>query len=121
MKKKLTKERTLELCLELWTWLRDNPMGRRKEGWPGWTKHQAYLNCFACEYAHQQDCDVFVCRLCPLLSLWTKKKEINNYPCEYSSTSPYKKWRNAGSDKMRAKQAGKIVDFCRKELSREDV
>ena len=120
MNEKLTKKRALELCLELWTWLRDSPM-REKEEWPGWTKHQAYLACFACEYVYKNNEDVLECSLCPLLSLWTKSKKINNYLCEYSSSSPYRKWKNAVSDKMRAKQAGKIADFCRKELSKEDV
>ena len=125
MNEKLTKKRVLELCLDLWTWLRDNPM-KRKSLWPGWEEHQAYLNCFACEYVQQQQQErrLLECSLCPLLSLWTKsknKEDVDDYPCSKSYTSPYEKWLNTDSARMRAKYAGKIVDFCRKELEREHV
>ena len=51
--KRLTLKRSLELCKELWTWLRDNPDVTSKYDWPKWYRYNEVKDaCFACEYAH---------------------------------------------------------------------
>ncbi|KKM86363.1 hypothetical protein LCGC14_1279870 [marine sediment metagenome] len=45
---KLTKKKALEIAIELWTWIVDNP-GKKKEDWPKWE-----------EYGDMRDC----CSLC---------------------------------------------------------
>ena len=109
---KLTKKRVLELTLELWQWLYDNP-NKRKENWPGWEgnggSYYSETKCFACSYTFAQK-DGDGCNLCPLLPLWPDG-------CTASSQSPYMQWVMAKSRKDRKKYTKEIVDFCKKELA----
>ena len=117
--KRLTLKRSLELCKELWSWLRDNPNVTSKYDWPKWYRYNEVKDaCFACEYAqleykkqHKKDRDLIitVCGNCPLKGLWGNKCTKNS--------SPYNKWYYAVTDKVRQKNADRIVDFCDKELN----
>lgn len=118
--KKLTLKRSLELCLELWSWLRDNSNVTNKLDWPKWYRYnEVYSRCFACEYDileyekhHRKDpsLDDVACSFCPLRDLW-------DTDCTKDS-SPYNKWCNAKTDGVRKKHAGIIADFCDKELNK---
>ena len=47
---KLTKKKTLEIAIELWEWIVDNP-GSFKHEWPGWKKYgRMGSSCPFCEY-----------------------------------------------------------------------
>jgi len=47
---RLTKEKAVELSIELWTWLAET--GKMKCEWPGWGKYTDIVcHCFLCEYA----------------------------------------------------------------------
>lgn len=118
--KKLTLKRSLELCLELWSWLRDNPNVTNKLDWPKWYRYNTVENkCFACEYdlleyEKQNSLDnnfyITVCSFCPLKGLWGNDCTRNS--------SPYAMWCNAKTDGNRKKHAGIIADFCDKELNK---
>ena len=61
---KLTKKKALEIVIELWTWIVDNP-SNYKHRWPGWEKYgDMKSNCPFCEYDRthrlEEKCD------CPL-------------------------------------------------------
>ena len=117
--KKLTKKRSIELCLEMWTWLSKNP-GSKKIGWPGMIKandEYGYIDseCFACEYTRQYILTRQVemsCKKCPLIKLWGKYK--GNTPCIDSEVSPYYHW--VYSKYKDTKSAKKIASYCRKLL-----
>lgn len=118
--KRLTLKRSLELCLELWSWLRDHPDMTAKLEWPKWNRYGSVFNmCFACEYdileyekQKRKGFHIMACSVCPLKGLW-------GTDCTRDS-SPYNKWCNAKTDKSRQKNAGIIVDFCDKELKKLD-
>lgn len=86
---KLTKRKALQLCLELWWWIKDNP-GYEKRDWPKW-KEYGYMkdDCPACEYEKRQP-KLFVgleatCYSCPI---W---KPTSPNQCT-GLTSPYTLW-----------------------------
>ena len=110
--KRLTLKRSLELCMKLWTWLRDNPE-KAKHDWPGWSRFGDVDNdCFACEYDRiKTKFGETSCNHCPLRSLWGSKS------CVHPS-SPYSKWDWALDTKIRKSNAKKIADFCKKELDK---
>ena len=117
--KRLTLKRSLELCKELWTWLRDNPDVTSKTGWTKWYRYSEVENsCFACEYDlleyekqfRKNKCfSIKACSYCPLKGLWGDDCTKNS--------SPYNRWCNVTTDKCRQKYAGIIADFCDKELN----
>ena len=113
--KKLTKKRSIELCLELWTWLAENP-GNRKRDWPEWNKYgDADSYCFACEYVRQHRSILqteWSCKKCPLIALWGEHK--GNDPCTQNEESPYYLWVESGCGDT--KSAKKIATYCRKLL-----
>ena len=102
--KKLTKEQSLMLCIELWDWLAMNPE-KGKEDWfsiEEWKKGPVLHNCFACEYAFlQREKKIMaqarrehpaivptVCFYCPLKGRWGR-----DYCTSYNST--YDAWEMA--------------------------
>lgn len=115
---KLTFKKSLELCKELWTWLRDNPNVVTKQSWPKWEKYTKVYNfCFACEYdmleyekQFKKGYTYSVCHFCTLKDLWGTNCTKKN--------SPFARWANAVTDKTRQKNADIIVDFCDKELEK---
>ena len=64
----MTKIEAIELCLELWTWLKENP-GKKKSDWPRF-KEIALMraNCPACQYAYQirPTTEEIACKYCPV-------------------------------------------------------
>jgi hypothetical protein len=77
----MTRIESIQMCLDLWTWLRDNP-GKSKMKWPGWNKKGSdlFLGCPACAFARKEraagtkpnnafpDGSVVLCYYCPV---WT--------------------------------------------------
>jgi hypothetical protein len=54
---KLTKERALRICRELWIWMfeKEKVSDTDKKLWPGWKRHGKMLyECPVCEYHSQQ-------------------------------------------------------------------
>ena len=50
---RLTRKKTIELCIELWTYLART--GKKKEAWPKWKKYgNASCDCWFCEYDRQR-------------------------------------------------------------------
>ena len=81
---KLTKKKALEIAIELWGWIVDNP-GKFKNAWPGWEKHgEMRCDCPLCEYA---DLAHSGCKRCPL--------KWGEYGCEENPISQYMKWHDA--------------------------
>ena len=113
--KRLSLKRSLELCKELWSWLRDNP-NEGKLNWPKWGKYTNVENhCFACEFDFLQNkkndyANFVTCHFCPLKGLWDDD-------CTKSG-SPYMEWCDTNEVKIKQKNAGIIADFCDKELKR---
>ena len=113
--KKITLRQTYKLCSELWTWLGNNPTQEKIE-WSGWNRFLVNRNniyiknlCFACEYDLQKGSIFTQCFNCPLIELWGDD-------CVQSYKSPYRKWTEAKSTKVKRRNAFKIADFCDKKL-----
>ena len=89
---KLTKKKSLELSIELWTWMFEN-IGKNKIEWPRWSEFigieggDIEAECFLCEYDLMQsvkyDFTKDMCRYCPL------KKEF--VYCD--NLSPFRIWK----------------------------
>lgn len=89
---KLTRKKTIKLCIELWTWLAKT--GEEKESWPDWRNYGEKIenDCWFCHYQVQQN-DKYtttpwsnkddLCRYCPLTSIGTGCQEVD---------SPFQKW-----------------------------
>ena len=113
----LTRKRAIELCLEMWRWLEDNPEKDKKD-WllnNGYTLFEVDCNCFICEYVEQ--IKYGDCFKCPLKFLWRNH-------C-MSLESPYRKWSDAFyNTEDRIKYAKQIADYCEsllKEWEDEDL
>ncbi len=100
---KLTREKAIELCIEVWTWCAET--GKQKSEYP-YTKEQLkYIedeyddypesHCWFCEYCRQHKDNG--CRGCPLVSGASSKCECENMA--------YKKWENAETPRTRKKYA----------------
>jgi len=67
----LTKEKTIQLHRELWSWMAKTG-SHRKDQWPGWKEHgidphDITMCCPCCEYALQQGGGLGTgCKKCPL-------------------------------------------------------
>lgn len=125
---KLTRKQAIQKCRNHWQWLAEHPEQPKSNY--GLLENGVLHDCYACEYSsrmpeqYSPNCDK-----CFLLFLWcgynvkTKNKTIINkykksepyhyHSCEFSSASPYKKWKtNCGSLAVRKKAALKIVEAC---------
>jgi hypothetical protein len=50
---RLTRAKSIELCIELWTWLAET--GKKKEDWPEWERYGIICcDCWFCEYDVQR-------------------------------------------------------------------
>ena len=59
---RLTRKKSIELCIELWTWCAKT--GKAKWEWPEWKKYRAIRNsCWFCEYTSDKKGR---CQTCPL-------------------------------------------------------
>ncbi len=101
---KLTKKKALEICAELWGWLKDTP-SKEKYDWPRWTENGGDIlfmsnRCPLCEYTNGD------CKECPLVSFLSY--------C--TSGGIYTKWCRAESLKTRKKYAKMIKDECLRRL-----
>ena len=109
IKYRLTKKKAIEITIELWKWLEENPkLG--KSAWPKWKKYGIMaFNCPCCEYTEGKtdkkysymDCEKF----CPLIEIWPYEKTPEYVPCE-DPKSPYSKWDD--NDTSKAKYAREL-------------
>ncbi|KKL51267.1 hypothetical protein LCGC14_2297160 [marine sediment metagenome] len=92
---RLTKEKAIELTLELWRFLAET--GKQKEEWTGWWKYgKVDMHCFLCEYTKSS-----VCLECPYFQEFGM--------CAHKGM-PYFKWRGVVTPKARKKYAQQIVE-----------
>ncbi len=105
---KLTRNKAIELCIELWTWLAET--GKRKKDWPGWEKYGSAMSaCWFCEYDDQ------------MLALYKRK---GRHACGYCPLKTsgvgkcgdtfFEKWNVAGTPKDRKKYAKLFLEQIRK-------
>jgi hypothetical protein len=123
---RLTKEKALEMCVELWSWLAENPT-KEKSDWPGWEgkKKEGYWNgCPCCEWMTRNYPDW----------KWAGPREweercIDSCPikwpggfCESNSDTPWERWieledpRNAQEIRDRKKAALDLVKLAKRSL-----
>lgn len=126
----ITKKEAIELTIELWSWLRDNP-GKRKKDWPKWDTGQRVVHsrapqaegyyfryeripygCFLClVFKNGNDC----LSKCPLRLKHCKCEEDNH---------PYTAWWNFDPDveflACREAAADAIVLLCEQALEMVD-
>ena len=101
---KLTRKKSIELCIELWTWLAET--GKRKSDWPGWKKYKSLTKgiedavwCWFCLYNNrkqrkeQWDAD---CRSCPY---------FKQYNFCSNREQPFADWFDAKTPRTRKKYA----------------
>jgi hypothetical protein len=87
---RLTRAKSIELCIELWTWLAET--GKGKEDWPEWEKYgDIEQNCWFCEYDTQRlsinledDISDDCCKRCPLGGEFNKCLDMYYYQWYYS-------------------------------------
>ena len=86
---RLTKRRVLELCLELWTWLAENPRKAKYE-WPGWNRvGKMVADCPCCEWVKRAS---LTCWACPLRDYWPADGPVATQHCLHPS-SPFRRWQ----------------------------
>ncbi len=62
---RLTKKKSMEICIELWTYLAET--GNEKKDWPGWERYgKMDAGCPLCHYAYQHQPEEEVRCNCPL-------------------------------------------------------
>lgn len=97
---RLTRKKSIELCILLWTWLAET--GKKKYDWPEWVNYGEIKNeCWFCEYCKYRDNaskgPYLGCKRCPLV----KSLGVN---C-FDNDSFYDKWENAETPRARKKYA----------------
>lgn len=90
---RLTRKKTIELCIELWEWCAKT--GKHKTDWPEWEKYEdADNSCWFCEYTNKWDRG---CKHCPLV------KKLG-FGCGAEECF-YGKWEDARTPRTRKKYA----------------
>ena len=91
----LTKEKAIELSIELWEWLAETG-SEYKRDWPEWEKYgKVDVNCFLCAYVRLTGCGA-----CPY-------DEIFGW-CD-TNDAPYHRWYNVKTIEDRKKYAKKFL------------
>lgn len=115
MTENLTKQKTLDICAELWDWLAEDS-SRKKEAWPGWEEYGKFdCNCPCCEYDEQNfkpqrgndQCEDD----CILIIAWP-------YGC-MEENSPFWRWDCYGHEPHLAKQIADFARLASKQLEKE--
>ena len=86
---KLTKEKALRICRELWMWMYriEAYSDEQKKLWPGWKRYgHMKHSCPCCEYHKRQK----TCHSCLLIDLWPRDGYYGRGFCEIYSKSPYR-------------------------------
>jgi len=110
---RLTKEKALRICRELWIWLYNNPK-EEKDAWPGWSKYGWMVcDCPCCEYLARRGSSKLHCSVngafsCPLNMLWPRG-------CARKG-APYQKWFSCRSIKTKIKSCIEIIHGCESAL-----
>jgi hypothetical protein len=112
----MTKREALKICIELWTWLAENPE-EDKKNWPGWITHgKMELTCPCCEYVGALDRFSNKCEVkCPVS--WGFKESGSYYPCCHSK-SPFTRWKYSKQNKTRTKYALQVVQLAEYALAK---
>lgn len=112
-KMKLTKLKTLQICKELWTWMRDEKKRgyKAKKRWPGWKKYgRMESNCPCCEFTDQHN-DNYCENKCLLASVWGR--DIGGGVHCINKESAYASF---GNERGTPEDAQRIVDGCTREI-----
>jgi hypothetical protein len=117
IKYKLTKKKAIEITIELWKWMEQNP-DKNKQDWPGWRVYDyADCGCSCCEYTKRKTRNVTIDKnceeFCPLIMLWPYKRDISSdgitirMSCEQDQ-SIYAKWSQSHFKKNKVKYAREL-------------
>ena len=114
---RLIKRKTLLLCIELWTWIKENPL-RNTSDWPRYAENGGDVpamasSCPCCEYKKQGPTR----RTCCIIKGWSL--QITDHCMD--SDSPYARWckaRRAGDKSEASEQAGRIVELAQRALAK---
>ena len=117
---RLTKQRALEVCIEMWDWLAENPDKQKHHAIEELNLDSDELggyNCSACAYEDQMresiTCKGLVAkRVCHYCPMWTGKEKCN------SSTSPYHIWLVNSAYSLRSEAAKDIANLAREKLAK---
>jgi len=106
----LTREKAIELSIELWTWLART--GERKSEWPGWKKNggsyePVAADCFLCAWV--ESLDRGLCLACPLY-------EHYGYTC-MDTCSPFWMWDTCFPTTTKLKRHAKAFLMQLRELA----
>lgn len=106
--KHLSRKKSIELCIKLWTWLAKT--GKSKKEWPKWDKWKNYYggniknNCWFCYYGEQQrlryGASSLSCNYCPLY----KRVKVH---C-MDDKNPFWIWFYKAKTKQRRKKYAKL-------------
>lgn len=113
----ITKEKALQITVELFSWLAKNPR-KKKCDWPGWKGYSRLLNfCACCEYVETIEIQRGSCHYtCPIKWLKTDRMLLHRQSHCGAATSPYRKWVRAIQPKTRTKYAKQVVNLAKKAL-----
>ncbi len=94
---RLTRKKSIELCIELWEWLAET--GGYKEDWPKWKEYGTISNyCWFCEYDTRRSLGEGHCNHCPFEKQYGHCNTI-------TEVSYYPKWIKAKFSRTRKKYA----------------
>jgi len=114
----MTLKESLELCLEMWTWLAENPQARKREFLLAHPEYPNLFNqCACCHYAGlTYDSKDVRCTNCPLYGQWGELADL----C-HEAGSFWVGWCDAQADKdlvaVKYNALG-IVNLCKENLAR---
>lgn len=89
---KLTKEKAVDIAIELWTWLAETGE-ESKHNWPGWEIYGGmYMDCPLCDYTSRYSGGI--CMGCPIKLIVNRNefKKHLTFECEEKATLGYSKW-----------------------------
>lgn len=120
----MKKKEALELSLEMWRWLEENPNQEKDD----YLRIILNLNddnyprsgCFLCEYVKRLN-GTMDCELCPIEWIYKNgskvKTDLDNMPCVLNNTI-FDGWEDAKTIKTKKKYAGMIADLIENELNK---
>ena len=123
---KLTARKAVEICLEMWTWMKSRRRNAayHKADWLDLNEYgKLAFNCPCCEYCGYDGEDIRVCKKCPLLKVWNITADFDfdsayqNPPC-LSRKSPFWKFEDGNGS---TKDSEKIIEGCRQWLAEHPI
>ena len=111
----MTKKESLEMSIEMWSWLRDRAIDGKyydKKAWFEETRNRyVSCGCYLCEYAEEASGGGFSCVQCPI-EQWRKEAgadkffhPLSYFPCT-DVHSPYFTWKRG----IENKDSGRVLE-----------